>query len=139
MAMTLSTLTLSPQRSSAVALRAWLRPLLTEDGVPERATEEITLAAEEALNGAILHGEQRGTDITVTLSTVSADVYLTVSDDAERLSDEPLVGGDEDADAEAFGFALVRGLMDEVTLRSSAEGTIIRLVKHLGGSPSGAS
>ena len=80
-----------------------------------------------------------GTDITVTLSTVSADVYLTVSDDAERLSDEPLVGGDEDADAEAFGFALVRGLMDEVTLRSSAEGTIIRLVKHLGGSPSGAS
>lgn len=132
--MTLSTLTLPPQASAAATLRAWLRPLLTEDGVPESATEEITLAAEEALNGAILHGEQRGNDITVTLSTVAADVYLTVSDDAERLSDEHLTGGDEAADAAAFGSALVRGLMDEVTLRSSAEGTIIRLVKHLGGS-----
>jgi len=134
MAMTLSTLTLSPQRSSAVALRAWLRPLLAGDGVPERATEEITLAAEEALNGAILHGQRTGNDITVTLSTVAADVYLTVSDDAGRPTDEPLAGGDEDADAEVFGSALVRGLMDEVTLRSSVEGTIVRLVKHLGGS-----
>lgn len=129
--MTLSTLTLPPQPAAAAALRAWLRPLLAEDGVPERATEEITLAAEEALNGAIFHGEQRGTDITVTLSTVASDIYLTVSDDAERPSDEPLASGDEGAAAQAFGSALVRGLMDEVTLRSSAEGTIIRLVKHL--------
>jgi anti-sigma regulatory factor (Ser/Thr protein kinase) len=136
--MTLSTLTLPPQPSSAAELRAWLRKLLTEDGVPERATEEVTLAAEEALNGAILHGEQRGAHITVTLSTVAADVYLTVSDDAERRSDERLADGVEAAEAEAFGSALVRGLMDEVTLMSSAEGTIIRLVKHLGASASSA-
>jgi serine/threonine-protein kinase RsbW len=136
--MTLSTLTLSPQPSSAADLRACLRPLLTEDGVPERATEEITLAAEEALNGAILHAEQRGAHITVTLSTVAEDVYLTVSDDAERPKDEHLTGGDEAAEAQGFGSALVRGLMDEVTLHSSAEGTIIRLVKHLGGSASSA-
>ena len=136
--MTLSTLTLPPQPSSAAALRAWLRPLLAEDGVPERATEEITLAAEEALNGAILHGEQRGADITVTLSTVAGDVYLTVSDDAERRRDEALAADDEAAEAQAFGSALLGGLMDEVTLRSSAEGTIIRLVKHLGGSATGA-
>lgn len=106
--------------------------------MPERTTEEITLAAEEALNGAILHGERRGADITVTLSTVAADVYLTVSDDAERPKDEHLTGGDEAAEAQAFGSALVRGLMDEVTLHSSAEGTIIRLVKHLAGSATGA-
>ena len=42
------------------------------------------------------------------------------------------------AEAQAFGSALLGGLMDEVTLRSSAEGTIIRLVKHLGGSATGA-
>ena len=136
--MTLSTLTVPPQPSSAGALRAWLRPRLTEDGVPERATEEITLAAEEALNGAILHGELRGADITVTLSTVAADVYLTVSDDAERRSDETLAADDEGAEAQAFGSAILGGLMDEVTLRSSAEGTIIRLVKHLGGGATGA-
>ncbi len=136
--MTLSTLTLPPQRSSAASLRAWLRPLLAEDGVPERATGEITLAAEEALIGAILHGELRGADITVTLSTVARDVYLTVSDDAERRSAETLAADDEAAEAKAFGSALLRGLMDEVTLRSSAEGTIIRLVKHLGGSATGA-
>ena len=136
--MTLSTLTLPPQRSSAASLRAWLRPLLAEDGVPERATGEITLAAEEALIGAILHGELRGADITVTLSTVARDVYLTVSDYAERRSAETLAADDEAAEAKAFGSALLRGLMDEVTLRSSAEGTIIRLVKHLGGSATSA-
>lgn len=136
--MTLSTLTLSPQPSSAATLRAWLRPLLAEDGVSERATEEITLAAEEALNGAILHGEERGADITVTLSTVAADVYLTVSDDAERRNDEIVAADGEAADAQALGSALLGGLTDEVTLRSSAEGTIIRLVKHLGGGATGA-
>jgi anti-sigma regulatory factor (Ser/Thr protein kinase) len=136
--MTLSTLTLPPQPAAAAALRAWLRPLLAQDGVSESATEEITLAVEEALNGAILYGEQRGADITVTLSTVSADVYLTVSDGAERRDKEPLAGDDEAAETEAFGSILVRGLMDEVTLQSSAEGTIIRLVKHLGSPASGA-
>ena len=103
----------------------------------ERATEEVTLAAEEALKGAILHGEWRGADITVTLSTVAADIYVTVSDDAERRSDETLAGDDEAAEAQAFGSALLRGLTDEVTLRSSVEGTIVRLVKYLGGSPTG--
>ena len=106
--------------------------------MPERATEEITLAAEEALNGAILHGELRGADITVTLSTVARDVYLAVSDDAGRRNDETLAGDDEAAEAQAFGSALLGGLMDEVTLRSSGEGPIIRLVKHLGGSATGA-
>ncbi len=132
--MTFSTLTLPPQPAAGGALRSWLRPLLAEGGVPERAVEEITLAAEEALNGAIVHAEQRSAEITVTLSTVAADVYLTVSDDTQRPRDEHLTGGDEAAEAQAFGSALVRGLMDEVTLHSSAEGTIIRLVKHLAGS-----
>lgn len=97
------------------------------------------MATEEALNGAILHGEERSADITVTLSTVAADVYLTVSDDAERRSYETLAADDEAAEAQVFGSALLRGLMDKVTLRSSGEGTIIRLVKHLGGSATGAS
>jgi anti-sigma regulatory factor (Ser/Thr protein kinase) len=130
--MALSTLTLAPQSSSAAALRAWLRAVLPEEGVPKRASEEIVLAAEEALNAAIPHGAS-GEEITIMLSIVEPDIYLTVSDSRvglndERLADEQIEIGD---DASDLGLLLVRGLMDEVALRSTAEGTVIRLVKHL--------
>ena len=136
--MTLSTLTLAPERSSAAALRAWLRAVLPEGDVPQRASEEVILAAEEALNNAILHSGQRSGDLTITVSILATDLYLTVSDrgtgfDSELLADDQTVAGE---DAAGLGLTLVRGLMDEVTLRSSAEGTIIRLVKHLRGLPS---
>jgi anti-sigma regulatory factor (Ser/Thr protein kinase) len=130
--MALSTLTLAPQSSSAATLRAWLRTVLAEEGIPKRASEEIVQAAEEALNAAILHGAS-GEEITITLSTVGLDIYLTVSDSGTGLHDERLADKQTDIgdDTTDLGLLLVRGLMDEVTLRSTAEGTVIRLVKHL--------
>jgi anti-sigma regulatory factor (Ser/Thr protein kinase) len=137
--MALSTLTLSPERSSAGALRDWLRTVLADDGVPQGAAEQIVLAAEEALNSAILHAEQPDGEITITLSSVDSDVYLTVSDGAVDLDAERMQNGQSDAEDTAhLGLLLVRGLMDGVTQQSSAEGTIIRLVKHLRGSAGGS-
>ena len=138
--MALSTLTLSPDRSSAAALRDWLRDVLADDGVPQEAAEQIVLAAEEALNAAILHAEQPHGEITITLSSVDSDVYLTVSDgdshlDAKRMED-PQSHAEEDS--AHLGLLLMRGLMDGVTRQSSAEGTIMRLVKHLRGSSAGS-
>jgi serine/threonine-protein kinase RsbW len=137
--MKLFTLTLTPERLSAVALRSWLRAVLSAGHVPQQASKEIVLAAEEALNNAILHSEQRGGDLTITLSILAKDVYLTVSDRGKGFESALLAGGQtpDREDGAGLGLALVRGLMDDVTLESSAEGTIIRLVKHLRGSAVG--
>ena len=108
--------------------------------MPQQASKEIVLAAEEALNNAILHSGQRGGDLTITVSILADDVYLTVSDRGKGFDSELLAGGQtvDGEEAAGLGLALVRGLMDEVTLKSGAEGTIIRLVKHLRGSALGA-
>ncbi|MGO8684273.1 MAG: ATP-binding protein [Thermoleophilia bacterium] len=138
--MKLFTQTFAPERSSAAQLRAWLSTVLAQDHVPPTASQEIVLAAEEALNNAILHSGQRGGDLTVTLSMLARDVYLTVSDRG-RGFDSAILGKYETRSTETtggLGLTLVRGLMDEVTVASSAEGTSIRLVKHLRGATLGA-
>ncbi len=137
--MALSTLILYSERSSAAALRDWLRTVLADDGVPQGAAEQIVLAAEEALSSAILHAKQPDGEITITLSIVDSDVYLTVSDGGTDLDARRMQNGQSDAeDGAHLGLLLVRGLMDGVTRQSSAEGTIIRLVKHLRGSAAGS-
>lgn len=139
--MKLFTQTFAPERSSAAQLRAWLSTVFAQDHVPPTASQEIVLAAEEALSNAILHSGQRGGDLTVTVSMLASDVYLTVSDRG-RGFDSAILGEPATRSAETtggLGLTLVRGLMDEVTVVSSAEGTSIRLVKHLRGAALGAS
>lgn len=133
--MKLFTQTFAPERSSAAQLRAWLSTVLAQDNVAPTASQEIVLAAEEALANAILHSGQRGGDLTVTLSMLASDVYLTVADRG-RGFDSAIPGEQAARSPETtggLGLTLVRGLMDEVTVASSAEGTSIRLVKHLRG------
>jgi anti-sigma regulatory factor (Ser/Thr protein kinase) len=131
--MKLFTLTLALERSSAATLRRWLSSVLADDHVAADAAAEIVLAAEEALNNAILHSAQVDGVITVTVSILNRDVYLTVSDRGEGFDSTSLDGafavGPESA--EGLGLTLVRGLMSEVDLDSSDEGTTVRMVKRL--------
>lgn len=131
--MRLLTLTLPPERASATALRAWLRNLLAEAHVLEQAGREIVLAAEEVLSNAILHSGQKDGDLTIMVSIVADDLYLTVSDRGQGFDAELPAGGKTVGALEAagLGLTLVRALMDEVTVKSGSEGTSIRLVKHL--------
>jgi signal transduction histidine kinase len=82
--------------------------------------------------------DEKCTDVRITVSIVATDVYLTVSDrgkgfDSELSSGDRAVG----EDSTGLGPILVRGLMDEVTVRSSADGTTVRLAKHLRASAPG--
>jgi anti-sigma regulatory factor (Ser/Thr protein kinase) len=130
--MRLLTLTLPPERPSAAALRVWLRNLLVEAQVPQQASREIVLAAEEVLSNAILHSGQRGGDLTIMVSILADSLYLTVSDRGQGFATELLAGRETVGAAEAagLGLTLVHALMDEVTLNSGGEGTSIRLVKQ---------
>lgn len=131
--MKLFTLTLPLERSSAATLRRWLSSVLAEDRVADGAAAEIVLAAEEALNNAILHSAQVDGVITVTVSILNRDVYLTVSDRGEGFDSKSLDGAFAvgPASAQGLGLTLVRGLMSEVDLDSSDEGTTVRMVKRL--------
>ncbi len=127
--MRLFTLSLALEPASATALRSQVRSALAESGVPAETIEQIVLAAGEALSNAILHSRQTRGHVRVTLSVFESRVYLTISDRG-RGFDEEQVRVDAD-NGQGLGLTLLHGLMDEVLLDSTEQGTSIRLVKRI--------
>jgi anti-sigma regulatory factor (Ser/Thr protein kinase) len=67
------------------------------------------------------------------MSIVGRDVYLRVTD-REKAVAKPVGDADwesEPALASSLGLTLMQGLMDEVALHETDEGTTVRLVKRL--------
>jgi anti-sigma regulatory factor (Ser/Thr protein kinase) len=126
-------LTLSLDESAGVKLRSWLRTILEESAVARTSSREIVLAAAEAVNNAVRHAAPVGTTVTVTMSIVGNDVYLRVTD-REKVAAKPLEDADRESEpalASSLGLTLMQGLMDEVALHETDEGTTVRLVKRL--------
>ena len=131
--MDLYILTLALDESAGVTLRTWLRTILEESAVARASSREIVLAAAEAVNNAVRHSAPEGTTVTVTMSIVGRDVYLRVTD-REKAVAKPVGDADwesEPALASSLGLTLMQGLMDEVALHETDEGTTVRLVKRL--------
>jgi anti-sigma regulatory factor (Ser/Thr protein kinase) len=131
--MDLYILTLALNESAGVTLRKWLAEILEESAVARTSSQEIVLAAAEAVNNAVRHSAPEGTTVTVTMSIVGRDVYLRVTD-REKATSRPVEDTDwesEPAVASSLGLTLMQGLMDEVALHETDEGTTVRLVKRL--------
>ncbi len=130
--MDLYTLTLALGPTAIADLRQWLASILETNPVARSSAAEIELAAVEALNSALRHSSN-GSSVVVTLSIVGHDVYVRVSD-RDAISTDARSGdgrGDEADPAESLGLTLMHGLMDEVDLNETADGTTVRLVKRL--------
>lgn len=132
--MDLYTLTLPLDASAGATLRGWLTSVLESNPLASASSHEIIQAAAEAVNNAIRHSAPQGTTVVVTISIVGRDVYVRVTD-RERPPGHREPGrtdeGVEPEEAESLGLTLMHGLMDEVDLHHTAEGTTVRLVKRL--------
>jgi anti-anti-sigma factor len=101
------------------ALRAWLR----DAGVAEDVAAELLLAAGEAVSNAVEHS---GADEVELLAEIleGGTVVLTVRD---RGGWKP----QEFALHRGRGFALMRGLVDDVDVDREPDGTVVRLRRRL--------
>lgn len=135
--MDLYTLTLALDSNASATLRGWLTSILSENSVSRgssRESHEIVLAAAEALNNAVRNSAPQGTTVVVTMSIVGRDVYLTVTERDKSLARHESEPFDTDSDPElasSLGLTLMQGLMDQVDLYDSDDGTTVRLVKRL--------
>jgi anti-sigma regulatory factor (Ser/Thr protein kinase) len=101
-------------------------------GVDEDAVDEIRLAVSEACSRAVaLHYEDDvAASVTVELSDEDGRFVVTVRDHASPLAVPPPTGGEHlipaDLD-EGLGIAVIRGLVDDVTVEATPEGTLVRM------------
>jgi anti-sigma regulatory factor (Ser/Thr protein kinase) len=117
-------LTLTPDAEALSALRRMLRRWLDEIGVSEPESEDIVMAANEAWENAIEHGNAFSrAPIDVELALVAEDVVITVRDAGSP-------GGPSDPDR-GRGIELMRALTDEATVELGPFGGIVRLRKRV--------
>lgn len=130
--MELYTLTLSLDAAAPTTLRTWLGSLLEASAVTRHVAQEIILAVTEAVNNAVRNAEPEGTTVTVTVSIVGRDVYLRVTDRERGTEHEIECESTQEPSVDStLGLALMQGLMDEVALHCTEEGTTVRLVKRV--------
>ena len=120
--MRLFTLTLALSAAKAAEMRTWLRARLRENQVPQSASDEIVLGAEEAFALALRHCS-RECETVLRVSMLDDDLYLTISDNGLGPNPSAQRGN-------RLGLALLRRLMDEVQLQASDDGVVVRLVKR---------
>lgn len=127
-----------PANSASLALmRSQVCEMLSPLVIPEAAQFDIRVAVGEALSNAIRHGSPRGEDDTVgiTVTAYPDRVMLAVVDRGGGFDGESYSDGDPYASS-GRGVMFMRALMDHVTFEVlPAGGTVVTLVKHLGGGP----
>jgi anti-sigma regulatory factor (Ser/Thr protein kinase) len=113
------------------AVRRSLRELLARRSVPRAIADDIVLSTQEACNNVIVHSGDGSGGIRVTASCSDHRVYVEVRDqgrgfDAGRIRPErapdPLC-------PHGRGLFLIYHLMDDVQVRSSNGGTVVRMWK----------
>jgi len=105
--------------------------------VPQQVADDISVALLEAVNNAIIHGNQRSYDKQVNVRLVIGDrkVELKVSDEGQGFDPSKL----EDPcrpeniyQPNGRGLFFIRKLMDEVEINSSMDGSEIVMRKYWG-------
>jgi anti-sigma regulatory factor (Ser/Thr protein kinase) len=106
-------------------VRLEVRDWLERHGVGDGIVDDVVSALAEASSNAVDHGYQQD-----HVGQVAIDVAL---DDAVRVTvrdrghwTQPMRRPDR-----GRGFVIMEGLMDEVVVDTSKDGTVVRLVKHL--------
>jgi PAS domain S-box-containing protein len=122
---------LGPDREALGALRRALRRWLVEVGA-EEDVEAVTMAANEAWQNAIEHGNAFSrAPIAVEFALEQQDVVITVRDTG-------LGGGGATDPDRGRGLELMRALMDEVTVDLGAQGAVVTLRRRAAGASASA-
>jgi len=108
---------LAPTRS---ALRSWL----TQARVDPDRTLNVLVAAGEAVANAIEHAHRHSPEGTISLDATALvdQVELTITDTGSWKPPQPATGTNR-----GRGIALMRGLMNDVTIDPGAAGTTVHL------------
>jgi serine/threonine-protein kinase RsbW len=109
-----------------VSLRAQLRAWLAESGVDETVVHDVVLAVSEAAANAIEHGLSFDAAQVVTVSArVDEAGGLDVEVADEGTWSAPHGDGDR-----GHGLRIIATIMEDVSVRSGGEGTVVRMRKH---------
>ncbi len=99
---------------------------------PVKAINQIKTALVEACINATEHSLSPDRRIYQKFSIDTDKITLTVSNRGLRLADKPLKSDPRpDEGRRGWGLKLIQGLMDEVTVEQTDDGTRITMVKHL--------
>jgi anti-sigma regulatory factor (Ser/Thr protein kinase) len=98
-----------------------------EFGFDDDACYCVKLAMSEAVTNAIQHGSSSPTDTVVITVTEESGALIFEVFDTGRFRPRLFRG---DMPEHGRGFEFMRALMDDVDLRPSAEGTLVRLTKR---------
>jgi anti-sigma regulatory factor (Ser/Thr protein kinase) len=107
-------------------LRTVVRDWLAARRLPADVYDDVILVCDEACANAIEHAYRRepAEPIGVEVALEGNDISITVRD-AGSWRDDPIGEG------RGRGIAIMRALMDDVDIRSTEEGTVVRLRRHL--------
>ena len=110
--------------TTRTALRTWL----TRGGVDPNQTLNVLIAAGEAVANAIEHGHRHNPNGTVTLSATALvdQLELTIIDTGSWKLPQPATDSHR-----GRGLALMRSLMQDVTINPDPTGTTVRLSARL--------
>jgi serine phosphatase RsbU (regulator of sigma subunit)/anti-sigma regulatory factor (Ser/Thr protein kinase) len=122
---------LGPDPDALAAMRRTLRRWLKEAGVPDGERDGMIMAANEAWQNAIEHGNGFSrAPIDVEFALANGDVVVTVRDAGSP-------GGPSDPDR-GRGLDLMRGLVDEATVELGPHGGVVTLRQGVGSWEDGA-
>lgn len=101
-------------------------------GFPKKATNQIKTAVVEACINAAEHSLSPDRKIVQKYSVAADKITITISNRGVRLADKQPVTADEAANTErrGWGLKLIRGLMDDVKIEETDDGTRITMVKR---------
>lgn len=114
-------------------MREALRAYLAQHSLAEPVVIDVLLAAEEALNNAILHVGEQGGMIRVSASVCGGHAAVEVQDCGRGFDfhpSDPRCTPDTERPC-GRGLFLIEHVMDEVTVSSDSRGTTVRMVRRV--------
>lgn len=129
------TISVPNEPSQAHELRSFVADFLNASGLPEHIGDEVLMAVGEVVANACRHGRPRSRkgEVGLRCEVANSHVSITVTDDGPGFDVDSVLGqGMPDLLSQGGrGFFLMRQLMDQVHVDSSARGTTVTLERTL--------
>ncbi len=104
-------------------------------GISPKAINQIKTALVEACINAAEHGLSPDRKIYQRFAIENGALVITVSNRGIRLLDKKVPSEEPEGGRRGWGLKLMRGLMDDVKIEDTDDGTRVTLTKHLASSP----